>query len=639
MPQYELNLRDYWQVMQKRRLTFIIIFAAIFISSIIYTNLQTPVYQASASVQWIERKTVGSMLAELVTVSSSDPLATQARIITSLPVLEKVAVELGLADKNAAMQEITEQAEGLRGLVAAETITDTNIIRIIVNHDNPQMTADIANKVADVYIAENLKEKTKESRAVREFIERQLEELNLKLKNSEEALSKFRAAEAPSGIVLSLENRLAGLETERQNLLQKYTLRHPNIVSIDEQIGQIKEQLKALPEKELDYSRLVRDVEINAAIYRQLKEKLEAARISEAEKTGDASPVDRAVVPIYPVSPNKPLNYLLGAVIGLMLGLAATFVVEQLDTSIGTIEDVENYMKLPALGVIPYIRTKKDEKRKRFPFRLFPEKLKGEERILRLKRQLLVNYPSSAPIFEAYRILRTGIQTEVFKEKIQGKVLMVTSSGPEEGKSITAANLAITMAQGNLRTLLIDADMRRSTLHKIFGLKSREPGLSDILRGVARPEEAIRTFTDILMGELGFDETLKVPGLDALNILTSGSLATQPAELLSSGEMTALLNNLREKFDLILIDSPPVLAVADATILASKVDGIILVYLVGKTARSILGRTKTQLNESGGQVKGIILNNISPEIEMRYGYAYQNKYYGKYYGEQKKEGA
>jgi capsular exopolysaccharide synthesis family protein len=232
-------------------------------------------------------------------------------------------------------------------------------------------------------------------------------------------------------------------------------------------------------------------------------------------------------------------------------------------------------------------------------------------------------------------MLRTNIQTEVFKEKIQRKILLLSSSGPEEGKSITIANLSIAMAQGGLRTLLIDGDMRRAVVHKIFGMKN-EPGLCNVLRGTIDSKDAIRTFADILTSEIGFDEALKIPGLDNLNILVSGSLPLSPAELLGSPEMATLLAKLRDSYDIILIDSPPVLAVADANILAPNVDGVILVYRVGKTARSLLYRTKTQLVESGAQVKGVVLNNISPQIEMHYGYYYYYKYYGKYYTSQEK---
>jgi tyrosine-protein kinase Etk/Wzc len=163
-----------------------------------------------------------------------------------------------------------------------------------------------------------------------------------------------------------------------------------------------------------------------------------------------------------------------------------------------------------------------------------------------------------------------------------------------------------------------------------------EPGLSNVLRGTIDPKDAIKTFADILTSDMGFDEALKIPGLDYLNILVSGSLPQAPAELLMSPEMDALLAKLRDSYDIILIDSPPVLAVADAIILGPKVDAVILVYRVGRTARSLLYRTKTQLVESGAPVKGIVLNNISPQIEMQYGYYAYYKYYGKYYNSEEK---
>lgn len=637
MPTYELNIRDYWQIIQKRKFVLVSIFLLVLIPSIVYTNMQKPVFRSVATVQWIERKTVGGLLTEMLTVRSGDPLSAQLRIATSLPILEKVVEELGLVRKDAAPDEITQKAKALQGSVSTDRISDTNIIRIIVNQSNPKAAAVIANRIAKVYIVENLKTKSEQSRSVREFIERQLVEVSKKLESSEELLARFKETEVPSGTGLPLENRLADLEIQRQNLLQQFTENHPDVKNIETQIKQTKEVLKTLPQKELEYNRLTREAELGAKLYRELKGKLAAARIAEAEQIADVGLVDSAVVPGAPVIPNKPLNYLLGIVMGLMLGLTGTFVFEQIDTSIGTIEDVETYVKLPTLGVVPYLRTK-DEKNKNLIQRLWPKELRGKEKFLHMKSQLLIHFSSSSPVFEAYRILRTKIQGEVFKkEDIKGKVLLLTSSGPEEGKSITISNLAIVMAQGGVRTLLIDADLRRSVIHKVFGLKIKEPGLCDVLRGTVKPKDAIRTFVDIIIGESGFDEIIKMPGLDNLSILTSGSSSTTPAELLAAPEMTNLLESLKKDFDLILIDTPPVLAVTDAVILASKADGVILVYRVGKTARSILSRSKTHLVESGARVVGIILNNISPEMEMRYGYYYQYKYYGKYYTDGKEE--
>ncbi|MEW6100978.1 MAG: GNVR domain-containing protein [Candidatus Omnitrophota bacterium] len=636
MAQYELNLRDYWQIIKKRRWGLIVTFFAVLFVSIIYTNLQEPVYQAVAQVQWVERKTLGSLLTEMVTIRTGDPLIAQSRIITSLPVLESVVIDLGLVTEGASSEEVTNKARVIREQVFAEAVPDTNIIRIIVTDKNPAVASVIANRVAKTYIEENLKEKSKQSRSVREFIEKQLLEADPKLKEAEDALARFKEKEVPTGVAITLQNRLSTLEQDKHELLRLYTANHPDVADFEKEINKLKEELKALPQSELMFSRLIREVEVNTKIYRELKDRLEAARISEAEKIADVSLVEPAIPPSAPVRPKKSLNYGIGAIMGLMLGLSFAFVWEQLDTSIGTIEDVEAYLKLPVLGVIPYLKGKEEEKRSVIK-KIFPRKLGSKDKLERVRSQLLLNYSTTSPVFEAYRILRTNIQTEVFKDKQQGHLLLLTSSGPEEGKSITICNVGITMAQGGLRTLLVDTDMRRSSIHKIFGLKNRTPGLSDILRGTAVLKDSIRTFTDILMGELGFDEALKVPGLDNLNVLTSGSMPSNPAELLLSREMSGLLDELRSRFDLILFDSPPVLAVADAVILAPKTDGVILIYQVGKTARSILLRVKNQLAESGAQVRGEILNNISPELEVRYGYHYHYKYYGKYYGDKKEE--
>ena len=633
MPQYELNLRDYWQIIIKRRAVLSTIFSFVLLGSILYTRTLAPLYKASATIMIRQFQSVGTLLLELTGSPIGDPMLSYARSINSLTILEEAVRQLGIAGIDPDPEEVTKIASSLQGAVDTRIEPDTNIIVITATLQDRVLTAKLANKIAEVFISENLKENSKQARKTREFIEGQLSDLEKKLMGSEDVLKQFKEKEAPSGIAVGLQQKLSVLETEKSKLTKIYTERHPDIININEQIEEIRFQMKDLPETELNYARLMREVEINDAIYRELKAKLESARIAESEKVEDVSLVEPALAPNLPVSPKKAFNYLLGALIGLMLGLTGAFLSEQLDTSIGTIEDVEDFLQLPALGIIPYLRVKEDRKGIR---RFLPKKLEGKEKLSHLRKQLVVHYSSTSPIFESYRMLRTNIQNEVKKEEAKGKTIMISSSGPEEGKSITISNLAIAMAQGNLRTLLIDADMRRSVIHNLFGLK-RDPGLSNILRGVSKPEDAIKTFADILMGEMGFDEALKLPGLDNLSILTSGSLPSLPSELLSSSDTAALLEKLKERFDLILIDSPPVLAVADATILSSRVDAVILVYRVGKTARSALARAKTQLVDSGAQVKGVVLNNISPELEMRYGYHYHYKYYGKYYTSTDKE--
>ena len=274
MPQYELNLRDYWQAIRKRQMILWVIFFAVLIPSAIYTNMQKPLYQASAAVRWIERRAFASLLVELAgaPVGRGDPLIIQSRVITSQPLLEKVVKELGFVAEHASADEIMGQAAVLQGAVSVNVETEASIINIVVTYRDPEMAAKIANKIAEVYMAENVEENSNQSRRVREFIEKRIGDIIAKLDKSEEALARFREKEAPSGVGLALQNRLADLEARRRGLLQKYTEIHPDVKNIEEEIIQVKNQLKVLPKKELGYSRLFRDVEINANIYRQLKE-------------------------------------------------------------------------------------------------------------------------------------------------------------------------------------------------------------------------------------------------------------------------------------------------------------------------------------------------------------------------------
>ena len=313
----------------------------------------------------------------------------------------------------------------------------------------------------------------------------------------------------------------------------------------------------------------------------------------------------------------------MGALAGIVLGFMSALVWEHLDTSIGTIEDVEEFLKVPVVGVVPYMESER-ERTAHFPWR--KKKMSREQRRKVEQSRLVLHFGSSSPTAEAYRTLRTNLQYAGFDTG--GKKLLLTSAGPGEGKSLTATNLSITYAQSGRRVLLISGDMRRPSIHRYFGLQ-RAPGLSDAVIGAVPWRSAVRTLTDVLMGDTEWDDLLKVPGLDNLNILTSGYLPPNPGELLGSADMERLMAELSENFDVLIMDSPPVLPVADAPVLAPKVDGILLVYQAGRIARNALLRAKVQLQNVGGSVKGIVLNHVKPQMESGDTYYYRYRYYGK----------
>lgn len=627
MPTTGLSLSDYWLVIRKRGWVIIITFVTILVSTIIHTNTIQPIYSASSSVRIIERRSVSSLLMELVYAPAADLMTSQAKVITSQPVLERVVLELGLVPEDAPSEDMANAIAEIQGLITTNQVETTNIIRISVVYNDPKMAALIANKVAEAYIDYDVNEKSEQTRKVRIFIENQLAEVTKRLNEAEEKLTEFKKTGAVTGIAVNIQNNLISLQQQRANLIKTFTEEYPDVVRIDEQIEALKEQLKTLPEEELEFARLTRETEVNEKAYRMLKEKLEEARIAEAEKVEDVKMVNVATPSTQPLKPNKKLNITIGSLVGLVMGFFLSFVVESLDTSLGTIEDVESLIKLPVLAVIPYLKSHEEkEKKRRFWGKEKPDRIK------RLRSQLLIKFDTRSPSTEAYRILRTNLRVDELLKNNE-KVIVITSTGPDEGKTLTAINLAIVLAQNGNKTLLIDGDLRKSLLHKIFGLK-REPGLSDVLIGSANIQGSVRTIVDIMMGELGADEVSKSPGFDNLNVLTSGTFVPNPAEVLHSPKLNETLKSLKNIYDFIIIDVPPILPVPDGMIIGLEADRIYLVYRSGKTSRMALLRAKNQMDLMKRSPKGIILNCMTPEAELMPNYYYY--YHYKYYSEEKK---
>ncbi|MBT3353022.1 MAG: CpsD/CapB family tyrosine-protein kinase, partial [Nitrospinaceae bacterium] len=208
-----------------------------------------------------------------------------------------------------------------------------------------------------------------------------------------------------------------------------------------------------------------------------------------------------------------------------------------------------------------------------------------------------------------------------------GNIFLITSATPGEGKTTTAINFAISYAQTNKRTLLIDCDMRKPTIYRIFGI-DREPGVTDILLGNYNWEECIRTMTDIMLGKFDMEDMMLTPGLDNLSILTTGNIPPNPSELLNSPRMTEFLENLRQEYDFIILDTPPLLPVTDAAVLGTRADGCVLVYRAGAIARGALKRAKLQLDNVRANVWGIVLNSMRAETSTDLdSFRYQSSYY------------
>jgi tyrosine-protein kinase Etk/Wzc len=363
-------------------------------------------------------------------------------------------------------------------------------------------------------------------------------------------------------------------------------------------------QLEAIPEKNLELVRLMRDAELNEKIYLMRSEKYEESRIAEAGKTANVRIIDPAVPPQRPIRPNRQLNVLLAIFFGLALGVAISFAIELLDGSVRTVEDLEK-LKISVLGTIPTINP--DEIARRM--KRHGHQLTTEDRG-RLNSKLITNFSPKSPISEAYRSLRTNILFANIDKP--AKTLVISSSATKEGKSTTVANLAITMAQMGSRVLIIDADLRRPTMHSLFGVE-RQGGL-----------------TNALLGTYTLDEVIKPTGVENLDIITAGEIPQNPSELLSSNALRKALVILQQRYDYILLDSPPVIAVTDAAVLATRTEAMLLVVSSGYVNRKEVERAIQLLANVRANLVGVLLNGL--DIKRIYGsYYYYYHYYQYYY--------
>jgi succinoglycan biosynthesis transport protein ExoP len=293
--------------------------------------------------------------------------------------------------------------------------------------------------------------------------------------------------------------------------------------------------------------------------------------------------MEPAQVPVTPISPRVPTNVALAAVVGLILAVGAALLLEYLDDTIKSADDVESALQLTPLGSIA--------------------RMQGGG----YQGKLIAMEQPRSPIAEAFRTIRTNLQYSTLDKPV--KTLLVTSSVPVEGKSVAAANLAVVLAQAGLRTLLIDADLRRPSAHKLFRLPNQS-GLSNaLLRDGASAN-----------GHLQMTET------ENLRVLTSGPIPPNPSELLGSRKMQELLDRLKTEQDVIVLDSSPVLAVTDSSVLATQVDGVVLVTQAGSTRRQAALRSRDTLRKVGGNIVGAIVNRIPRGAGS--GYYYQYYYSG-----------
>ena len=567
------------------------------------SSIQEPIYQTSTRVQVMSApRSSGNDYAYW---TEQQLALTYAQTIKTRPMLDAVAERIGGSVSTA---QIRTQA-----------VTSTQLIDIFVEDTDPQRAALIANTLVDVFIERNYQIQSERFAESEKSLEAQIEQVDAQIEALQSRSVAASSAEAQQTLqktqaeIQRLQNELLTLQNEIDAL--KYPTSLPGSRATPTPSAETRAQLN---EKELQFKQLQSTYDLyqqiytnllvmgessslngsnseqeqmqsTLALYRQIRANLlssyEGIRLARLSSTSNIVSIEPAVVPGSPIRP-KPLNNVgMGMAIGLILAAGIIFLVEYMDDTIKTVDQVSTVLGLPVLGYIAEL-----------------EHNQGKAYVSENPR---------SPVSEAFRTLRTNLEFAGVDKPI--KSLVIASVHPSDGKTTIATNLAITMAQGGRRVLLIDADLRRPRVHHHLDLPNRA-GLSNLFHEQVSIQDVARLWKDKKLG-----------------VITSGSLPPNPADLLASERMGLILNTATKVTDMVIVDAPPFL-VADASILASRVDAVLLVVRPGNTPLDAAVTSIDQLKRAGANVVGVVFNRIPRSQPYYYG-GYRH-YLGYYQGEQ-----
>lgn len=523
-----MELRQIMQLIGKW--AWMILLAAIIAgtASFFASNAMTPLYKTKTTLM-VGRATESLNPYAAYNIYSAQQLAlTFAQLTKSKPVLQGAIDSLGL--------DLDWQA--LSNQVNAQPIENTELLQISVIDSDPYRAKLFADAIAEQLVMQSSAKLSKKNNVQTEFTQEQMQDLEDKIKNAQEEIQKLRT-------------QLDDASSARQ-------------------IQELETKINALENKISNWQNT----------YAQMLLSIEGSDFNALTIVEDAT------VPAFPFSPNIKLNVVTAAIIGLLLAIGGALLIEYLDDTVKTSDDIEKLVGLPTLATISFINGEN-----------YNDKL------------IAANNPMD-PVVEAFRIMRTNLQFSSLDKP--ARTIMLTSPNPAEGKSLTIANLAVTIAQSGKKVIIVDTDLRKPVQHNIFKL-SNHHGFSEII---------INTETNIT-------DILQSTGVENLWLLNSGVLPPNPAELLGSERIRAIIHELISYADIVLFDSAPVLPVSDAIILSTRVDGIIVICEAGKTRKNELKRAVQELERVHAHILGVLLNRVAKHSK--------HYYYSIYYGESKKK--
>lgn len=499
-------------------------------------------------------------------------------------------------------------------LAAAERGKQSGIVNVTLEDTDPEKAMVVLEEVARRYVQENVARNAAEATQSLEFLNQQVPEVRKKLDAAQTALNLYQtgnrsvdiSAETQSVLdrIVDLENQISEQNLKRTELERRFTRQHPNFQALINQINQLQmqkaeleKQIGTLPSTQQELLRLTRDVEVSSETYSMLLNKTQELDIIRAGTVGNVRIVDHAAADVEdPVKPNKPLIVIVATLLGGIIAVAFVYVREALKRGVENPEDIER-AGIPVYAAIPY-----SEKQGVI-----------ERRLANFKRDknnasylLTVNDPADLAT-EAMRSLRTSLHFAMIEAR--NNILMITGPSPAVGKSFVTTNLAAVIAQSGKRVLLIDADMRKGYLHKVMRSQS-EAGLSDILSGRVPLLDAIQ----------------KTP-LNNLHVITHGQLPPNPSELLMHENFSRFVKEISAMYDLVIFDTPPILAVTDAALVGSQAGTTLMVTRYAVNGVKEIEFAKRRLEQNGVMVRGVIFNAVERKASTygEYGY-YQYEY-------------
>jgi len=500
--------------------------------------------------------------------------------------------------KRSSTQLVTEKLQ--KNLDISEKVKQSGIVGVRLDGADSARTADTVNAIVRGYVQRNVGLKSGQAAQMLGFLGNQLPELRSGLDNSEQRYNTFRNKTGTVDLVeesrLLLQSivdgktRITALQQQRAELLQRFTPSHPSVAAIDAQLAdlqreqnQLTAKVSSLPDTQQAAVRLMRDVNVNTGLYMNLMTSAQQLQILKAGQQGNVRVVDYAVVAEQPVKPKKLIVIGAAGVFGLLLGVGAALLRRSLNRGMEDTLEIEEAAGVPVYAII-----------------LHSERQIGLQRSARRgdRGQHVLAASSSGDIaVEGIRSLRTALLFRM--ATATNNVVMVAGPRPDIGKSFLSVNLAAVLASAGKRVLLVDADLRRGNLHSYFG-KLRDPGLQDVMTGAA------------------IDAVVRRHVLPGLDLLTRGALSSSPSEVLMSDRLGKVIEHLSGAYDLVIVDTPPILAATDSSVIGKHAGTTLLVMRHGQHSETELRESMRLLGSAGVEVNGIVLTDV-PQRTTAYG--------------------